>query len=261
MRLNILRADPAGNITIFVLDEVAKELRAEVANKLMAIKELEAEQVGFLTAPNDPNCQCRLEMMGGEFCGNASRALGLYLAKKQGKSGKMLIEVSGSEKPIAVNADIEAQTASAEMPLPKKIEPFIFSGIECTRVDLDGISHLIAEVGTPDRRMIMAAENLFGDDDSIAAYGIMFFEKYTMEMVPFVKVKATDSLVREGSCGSGTVAAAASLCVGLSDGKESYTISQPSGSITAEVEKKDKQFCSVSIGGSVSLGEPTEVEI
>ena len=40
MRLNILRADPAGNITIFVLDEVAKEQRAEIANKLMAIKEL-----------------------------------------------------------------------------------------------------------------------------------------------------------------------------------------------------------------------------
>jgi len=261
MRLNILRADPAGNITIFVLDPVAKEQRAEIANKIMAIKDLEAEQVGFLTEPINPECSCRLEMMGGEFCGNASRALGLYLAQKAGKSGKMLIEVSGSQKPIEVTADIEKGEASAQMPLPKKIEPFIFSGIECTRVDLEGISHLIAEVGTPDRRIVMAAENLFGDDDSIAAYGIMFFEKYGMEMVPFVKVKATDSLVREGSCGSGTVAAAASLCIGLKEGSESYTISQPSGSITAVVEKKDGKFKSVSIGGSVSLGEPTEVEI
>ena len=261
MRLNILRANPAGNITIFVLDEVAKEHRAEVANKLMAIKELEAEQVGFITEPKHPECSCRLEMMGGEFCGNASRALGLYLAKKQGKSEKMLIEVSGSDCPIEVNADIEAGIASAAMPLPKKIEPFIFSGIECTRVDLEGISHLIAEVGVPDRRAVMAAENLFGDDDEIAAYGIMFFEKYGMEMIPFVKVKATDSLVREGSCGSGTVAAAASLCMGAIEGEFSYTIAQPSGSITAKVVKKDKKFVSVSIGGSVSLGEPTEVEI
>ena len=177
MRLNILRADPAGNITIFVLDPVAKEQRAEIANKLMAIKEFEAEQVGFLTEPVNPECSCRLEMMGGEFCGNASRALGLYLAQKSGKSGKMLIEVSGSENAIEVTADIEKGEATAQMPLPKKIEPFIFSGIECTRVDLEGISHLIAEVGTPDRRAVMAAENLFGDDDSIAAYGIMFFEK------------------------------------------------------------------------------------
>ena len=211
MLLDILRADPAGNITLFVLNEVEKEKRAEIASKLMAMEQFGAEQVGFLTDPNDRRCLCRLEMMGGEFCGNASRALALYLAKKHGISGKMLIEVSGSPEPVEVWADIEKGKAFAAMPLPKNIEPFILSGIDCMRVDLDGISHLIAESEMPDKRIVIAAEGMFEDDASIAAYGMLFFNKYDMSMVPFVKVKETGSFVREGSCGSGTVAVAASL--------------------------------------------------
>ena len=47
MELNILRADPAGNITVFVLDPVEKAQRAAIAEKIMAIPALKAEQVGY----------------------------------------------------------------------------------------------------------------------------------------------------------------------------------------------------------------------
>ena len=40
MELNILRADPAGNITVFVLDPVEKAQRAAIAEKIMAIPAL-----------------------------------------------------------------------------------------------------------------------------------------------------------------------------------------------------------------------------
>ena len=43
MKLNILRADPAGNITVFVLDPVEKAKRAAIAEKIMAIPSLKAE--------------------------------------------------------------------------------------------------------------------------------------------------------------------------------------------------------------------------
>ena len=261
MQLNILRADPAGNITVFVLDEVEKSLRAEISSKIMAIEALKCEQVGFLTKPLDPACQCRLEMMGGEFCGNASRALALYLAKKQGKSGKFMIEVSGMTTPIEAWADLESGTAFAQMPKPKNIEPFIISGIECTRVDLDGISHLVAECENPNKRIVTAADALFGEDENIAAYGMIFFNKYEMSMIPYVKVKATDSLVREGSCGSGTVAVAASIFLAPFVGKRTISVSQPSGVITAEITKQEAEFYSVSIGGAVTLGEVEQLDI
>ena len=37
MELNILRADPAGNITVFVLDPVEKAQRAAIAEKTACI--------------------------------------------------------------------------------------------------------------------------------------------------------------------------------------------------------------------------------
>ena len=47
MKLNILRADPAGNITVFVLDPIEKAQRAAIAEQIMAIPFLKAEQVGY----------------------------------------------------------------------------------------------------------------------------------------------------------------------------------------------------------------------
>ena len=82
MELNILRADPAGNITVFVLDPVEKALRAAIAEKIMAIPELKAEQVGYACAAED-DVDGHMEMMGGEFCGNATRAYGMYIALGQ----------------------------------------------------------------------------------------------------------------------------------------------------------------------------------
>ena len=67
MELNILRADPAGNITVFVLDPVEKAQRAAIAEKIMAIPALKAEQVGYACAAED-DVDGHMEMMGGEFC-------------------------------------------------------------------------------------------------------------------------------------------------------------------------------------------------
>ena len=44
-RLRIVRADPAGNITLFVLTPVEKAACAAIAADLMKIGELKAEQV------------------------------------------------------------------------------------------------------------------------------------------------------------------------------------------------------------------------
>ena len=63
MELNILRADPAGNITVFVLDPVEKAQRAAIAEKIMAIPALKAEQVGYACVAED-DVDGHMEMMG-----------------------------------------------------------------------------------------------------------------------------------------------------------------------------------------------------
>ena len=97
-KLRVVRADPAGNITLFVLTPVDKAECAAVAAQLMAIRELQAEQVGFIF-PNG-----HMEMEAGEFCGNASRAYGFLLAKQQGLAGcrSMQLSVSGCDHPLSL---------------------------------------------------------------------------------------------------------------------------------------------------------------
>lgn len=51
MTLRIVRADPVGNITLFVLDPVEPAGRAAAAARLMSIPGLAGEQVGFACPP------------------------------------------------------------------------------------------------------------------------------------------------------------------------------------------------------------------
>ena len=80
MKLRVLRADPAGNITLFVLSRVEKKDYATVAKRLMEHTELAVEQVGFIH-------DGRMDMEAGEFCGNASRAYGMLVAREKGVTG------------------------------------------------------------------------------------------------------------------------------------------------------------------------------
>jgi hypothetical protein len=74
LSFEIVIADPAKNITIFVHDRLdSKPERTEAAKLLLADPSLKAEQVGFVIPPAGNQKYWRLEMMGSEFCGNAAR--------------------------------------------------------------------------------------------------------------------------------------------------------------------------------------------
>ena len=74
LRIKVRVADPAGNITIFVTTPVEREKYPAVARQLLARKDLKGEQVGFIE--KKARGGFRMEMMGREFCGNASRGFG-----------------------------------------------------------------------------------------------------------------------------------------------------------------------------------------
>ena len=78
MKMRIRRADPAGNITIFVMDQAERKDYAAISRQLLVREDLGAEQVGFVekNADGTPHMQ----MMGGEFCGNATRSFGYLMS-------------------------------------------------------------------------------------------------------------------------------------------------------------------------------------
>lgn len=243
MRIEYVLADPAKNNTVLVLTDVDRALYADTARKLLSIKSLDAEQVGFVKQPIMGG-EARLEMMGGEFCGNAARSFGLFCA---GDRTQIRIEITGCDRPLLVRTG--EGSASAEMPLPTGL---------CTvegypTAVFDGIVHLLAENMPPDKaqfdRLLSLLKARFQPD----AAGVLFLNDGVM--VPVVYVEATDTAVWERSCGSGTFALACIEAVRKGSGTHRFEVVQPGGTITAEVTIKDGVPTAGNIGGAVFLTE------
>ncbi len=259
MKLNVVRADPAGNITLFVLGPVERGRRAAIAAKLMERPEWKAEQVAFRCPPRQGG-DGRMEMMGGEFCGNATRAFGMMVAKEKGGVSRVRIEASGVGRPVAVDVDLAAGTARAEMPLPLSVSQARVDGRDGVLVHLGGIAHLVVEDEEPSLEFFRKAESLFQGIRGLEAYGVVFLEPARGNLTPLVKVPATGTLVWEGSCGSGSLAAAVAQSQG-EDGEFSWEYIQPAGRVRATVVREAGAVAAAWIGGPVRLGEPMEVEI
>lgn len=260
MKLNVLRANPAGNITLFVLDPVPVGDRAGIAARVMALPGSDVEQVGYLCPPVMGGAG-RMEMAGGEFCGNATRAFGMLTAKKMGELPRVLVEVSGCEGPVAVDVDWSNRTARAQMPLPRCVRRAEADGHPGTLVDLGGIAHLVVEDVPPSLEFFQKAEPLFGAFPEADAYGVIFLDARRGTMTPLVKVPAADTLVWEGSCGSGSLAAAAAQSQSAPDGPFVRTYVQPAGTMEASVIRQNGKVVSAWIGGPVTLDPPCEIEI
>ncbi|MGE4277901.1 MAG: hypothetical protein AB7E30_12110, partial [Lawsonibacter sp.] len=93
------------------------------------------------------------------------------------------------------------------------------------------------------------------------AYGVIFLDREQQRMTPLVKVPATNTLVWEGSCGSGSLAAAVAQSMNGPDGTFARDYIQPAGVVRATVVRKDGRVVAAYIGGPVTLGEPIQVEL
>jgi diaminopimelate epimerase len=266
MEYEIVIADPAGNITVFVLDPVERPGdRLALSGAIMADPLLKAEQAGFVVPPQGKGGIWRLEMAGGEFCGNAARSFGLFAAREEGLKGKVSIpvSVSGAEGPVTVNADVEGGWAEAEVPPPLALESLEYSGTLLPAVVFEGITHLIAPDIKPSEgafKEIMrsleerrAAGMFPAREKSLAAAGVLFYDRGARFMTPAVYVRATGTLVFESSCGSGSAALGVWESRDLRDGERRFPVTQPGGIIEVRVKKSKGRVESVRIGGAVGL--------
>ncbi len=260
MKLNLYVADPAGNITILVTTPVPAEKIPAISNILLKIPRYKAEQVAFLV-PAQMGAQGRIQMMGGEFCGNATRSFGYLLSRNlPDKPKTVYVEISGAATPLTVEIDHKNRTAQAQMPLLLKRHIIEFNQKSYSAMEFDGIVHLIvngkAETDEFVTRLIDKTREIVKSD----AYGVMFLSGNNM--TPVVYVCETDSLIWEGSCGSGSMAAAAYLALeNEKDGTYSYSFTQPGGIITATVTIKNGETRECKMGGPVYISDEIELEI
>lgn len=263
MKLEVIKANPAGNITLFVKTPVRKSMRAALAKKLMAMEEFAAEQVGFCCTAED-GFDGYMEMAGGEFCGNATRAYGFMMAAVKGLKGRSRIKlhVSGSDEPVEVDVDMDRGTARSSMPLPKFIERRAAGGVKGILVHLGGIAHFVVKDQSPSESFFEKAEaDIFAGMNDLDAYGVMFLEGSTGRLTPLVKVPSANSLFWEGSCGSGSLSVAIAETEGRPDGDYSMDIVQPAGTVTAEVSIRKGIITAAYIGGSVIFDKEVLIEV
>ena len=158
MDVSFIKISPTQNVTILVTDAVSRACQPAVAARLLAYDGVGGEQAGFLEAAALPGARARLQMMGGEFCGNASMSMGAYFAWQDGlddgAQADYCLEVSGAEK--MVHCHIERRDnvyrGTVQMPLPEgfgDVELETDAGTQALSiVHLPGISHVIAPVET-----------------------------------------------------------------------------------------------------------------
>ena len=225
--MEIYKCSPSGNITSLVFSPVPRNEQSSVAQDIMK-NEPDVEQVGFIEKPTSSGSSVRLQMMGGEFCGNATSALAWVLSKKSGFS-EGIIEVSGKSEPVfasikdsEVILEFNERIFVTQTPftIPNKI------------IHLEGISHLIVDSATPidfveeSRRLISAS----GLKEKKAA-GIIFVEYFKggIKIRPFVWVRDTGTFVQENGCASGSICSVLWESMNQKKDLQNYCVFQPSG--------------------------------
>lgn len=259
MKLSVRIADPAGNITIFVMNPIPAEQYATVAAKLLGIKEYRAEQVAFQVPPQ-MGADGRIQMMGGEFCGNATRSYGYLLSTVlPGTPQHVQVEISGASRPLEVSVDREKGTCEVEMPLPIDTMKIPFQGEAFDAICFDGIVHTVVPGAPRSQAFVEELLSVIQSTVKSSAYGILFAEGD--HMTPVVYVCETDSLIWESSCGSGSIAVVALRALLQNQGEYRCSLHQPGGIIEAIAMAENGRVVKCSMGGPIELSEELELEL
>ena len=271
MEAEYIKLSPTENITLLVTGSVERDMQTSVASELISLHP-DVEQVGFLEHADISGARARLQMAGGEFCGNAAMAAATYLSfidgLSDGQSAVVLLEVSGTDNAVkcAVTATGGFFEGTVEMPLPRSVEKrtLRYNGKDFNAqcVDMQGIFHIILPNGAfCDSRTAESALREWSGLFEADAFGLILFDESDNSIKPLVYVPSAESLVWERGCGSGTAAVGCCLAVRSKSGV-CVGVSQPGGIITVRASAENSLVNKLSITGIVNIvGEPHRVDI
>lgn len=252
-KFTILR--PGGNDQMLIEGIVKKSARRKI-NDEMIKQYSNVEQVSFFEY-DAKNKKAKLELAGGEFCGNATRSLAYLLLG--GKPGQISIKVSGTKKALEAGIN-QIGTAYAQMPI-KDINSIRKINTNLFRIDLEGIVQLVCLddiTGLNPKKLKSLAYEILKKEDLILsepAAGVMFIKEYPtfIKMKPVVWVRDIETLLYETACASGTAAVGAWRNF-QNPQKETMTrVMQPSGKfIEVSVYQKDNSL-KVYIDGQIEI--------
>lgn len=263
MKLQFIKTNPTENMTLLIETPVPREQQLAIAQRLIAYGSVYAEQAGYIEQAAQPLAEKRLQMMAGEFCGNASLSLAAVLAEERGlqigEECEILLEVSGADELVQcrVKREEDGFSGRVAMPLPKAVERRTFSlrgaRYELVVVVFEGISHVIVPIslwGEDAAAMAEEAAQVWAEEMP-PAFGILLYHEENSSLRPLVCIRDV-SLIWERGCGSGTSAIGAYLA--MRDGRSvSVQLRQPGGVMGAEVAFAEGELASIHISGNVRI--------
>ncbi|QNL44760.1 hypothetical protein H8790_01515 [Oscillibacter hominis] len=263
MEISYITLDPTKNITLLVRTTVPRSAQPSVAQLLLRSNP-DAEQVGFLESASARGARARLQMMGGEFCGNAAMSLAALLAWEDGlasgDAADIPMEVSGESGILTCHVQMgtECCLGTVDMPLPERIREIdVVAGdrmLSCPAVFFPGIVHCIVPAGALTHPQAEDAVQLLCATLKADAAGILLFDEDALSFSPLVYVAATHTSVWERGCGSGSAAIGCYLAQRTG---APYTVAlrQPGGIIEVRAGWKDGRVDTLTITGEVRKGE------
>ncbi len=279
--LTFSKWSPGGNTTLLFPDAGQRPAeQARLASLALDSSMLGGEQAGFVNLS-----QHKLRMAGGEFCVNASRAVGAllaYTAQYSGPEQGVLdgiaprseqkteaaapaehpvrldeIQVSGWQTPVRLRTRGSAPLWQVEalLRLPEYSITTIEKGAHLVR--LPGICHLLLGGAThplPDDCHAVAAQlrQQHGLEVEPAA-GVIWWRECQglLDMLPLVHVRDAGTTFLENACGSGALALA--LCLVRACTRRTFSIMQPGGSALDVQLFTESGLDMAGIDGPVSL--------
>ena len=212
--------DLGGNPTAVITQNVNKQGAIELALEIMKRYSF-IEQVAIIERVDGDTC--RFRMAGGEFCGNACRAVAEFMRKNRGFDRCQII-ING----LLINGQSNGQTSQISIIQDKLCDEIVRNGR--TFYSMRGITHTIVE-GLGDELKAQAIKQEAAQQGiSDEAFGVMFLEGNKMN--PFVWVEKAKTFFNETACMSGSIATA------LFIGKPRVNLVQPTGQeYTISVDK------------------------
>jgi len=263
MNIEYVKLDPTGNTTLLVKTPIARNNQAALAAWLL--ERVGGEQMGYIEAPGDSRAVARLQMMGGEFCGNATMSLGAVLARQaclpHGEGRDFPLEVSGNDALVScrVRREGDGWLGTVGMPLPTGLRTFIIEAhgkaVALPLIEMPGISHLILPVDLRlDEARLRDLLPRWCKQLGAEALGALTLDEDAMSIDPLVYVPAAGTLVREHGCGSGSAAVGCWLARRAGHSL-TVPIRQSGGTILVDAALEKNRLASVRITGQVRLVE------
>lgn len=210
--------DLGGNPTAVILADLSKSDGLAAQREIMQ-EHPDIEQVALIQKTEGETCHFR--MAGGEFCGNAIRAVAGYMHRNHNAPESKII-ING----INVHAKAilgPGLTPGNEITIDKDILLKEVKKIDGkTVVILNGITHVIIDDPDVDGDSVARIKNDFNRKGITAeAFGVMLLNGEDLN--PYVWVESAQTFFNETACLSGSIA------VALHRGTEKCTVIQPTG--------------------------------